>query len=76
MSEDASNTSGMADLMLTFHANPAPLQAAGLRMGSTTPITLPITTQKSTQESTQSKLRSLMPDKPDISEQEMAEASS
>lgn len=65
--------------MLNLHVNPAPMQAAGLGMGSTTlittPITVPITTQHSTQESTQSKLGSLMPDKPDISEQEMAEAS-
>jgi len=70
--------SGMAGLMLSFHANPSPLQAAGFGKGRTTPITVPITTPKSTlkstQKSTQLKLLSVTLDKPDIPDQDLADA--
>ena len=60
----------MAGLMVTFHANPAHLQAVGLGKGETTPITTPITTAITSRD----KLLSLIKDKPEISQQEMAEA--
>ncbi len=66
----------IANLMLNFHANPAHLQAAGLEMDRTTPITIPITTPittpKSTQKSTQ-KILAIIRDKPTVSRREIAE---
>lgn len=66
--------------MLNFHSNPAQLQAAGLEMDRTTPITVPITvpitisitTQKSPQKSTQ-KILAIIRDKPTVSRGEIAE---
>jgi len=57
---------GMAGLMLTFQANPTHMRADVLDQGSTTPIATPITTQD--------KLVSLILAKPEISQQELAEA--
>ncbi|AGB49583.1 putative transcriptional regulator with HTH domain [Methanomethylovorans hollandica DSM 15978] len=61
---------GMAGLMLTFQANPAHMRADILDQGSTTPIATPITTPITTQD----KLVSLILAKPEISQQELAEA--
>jgi hypothetical protein len=75
MSEEAYNRSGMVKFMLNFHSNPAQLQAAGLEMDRTTPITTPITALNTTPKCTRSiKPLSLILDKSDISEQDLEEA--
>jgi ATP-dependent DNA helicase RecG len=61
---------GMAGLMLTFQANPAHMRADVLDQERTTPITIPIITPITTQD----KLISLILAKPEISQQELAEA--
>lgn len=61
---------GMAGLMLMFQANPAHMRTDFLDQGSTTPITISITTPITTRD----KLISLILAKPEISQQELAEA--
>lgn len=61
---------GMAGLMLTFQANPAHMRTTVLDQDRTTPITTPNTTPITTRD----KIASLIRAKPDISQQELAEA--
>jgi len=77
---------GMAGLMLTFHANPAHLQAALEQDGDATPITTPITAQETAQtaqettqeitltaqETTQERVLALLRAEPSITRRKLA----
>lgn len=64
----------MAGLMLTFHANPAHVQAAALDQSTpgTTPITAQETTQETAQETAQEKVLALLRDQPSMTRRELA----